>query len=287
MKSDIYANPTFVFDVSECHFYHTIDLPGLGVQLGQWDLRGDFDKYVGGISFEGKRVLDIGCASGFLTFSAEQRGAREVVSFDQDDASRQHFLPFHHKQHYFSPAAFQELHNQHIKKWKNSYWLTHRLFGSQAKVIYGDVYDFPVDGGQFDVVMVCSILEHLADPIRALGSVARVAESELVITTPVLDTEEKIANFVGDASQPDFDYVWWTYSLGVYRHVLRMLGFQITSITKGHYKSLLANALDTRTTIVAKRIEQLGSRDGAADYLMPEENVTVGVVPNLNLRGQL
>jgi len=251
--SELYAKSLFVEKLSDCHFYHTVDLPGLGTQMGEWDLRGDFDQYVGNISFTGKRVLDIGCGSGFLSFSAERAGAREVVSFDMDDSRRQHWLPFHTKLPYRSPAEFQAQHNKWIQQWRNAYWLAHRLEDSQAKVIYGDVYDFPAAAGQFDVVLVCSILEHLSDPIRALASITRVAASELVITGPLIDTDEKIARFEGDASKPEVDYVWWTYSRGVYTHVLRMLGFEITNISYGRYKFVAANVLDHRATIVAKR----------------------------------
>jgi SAM-dependent methyltransferase len=200
--TNIYAEPIFVVNLSDCHFYHTVELPELGLQYGEWDLRGDFDRYVGGIAFEGKRVLDVGCGSGFLSISAEQRGAREVVSFDMDDSRRQHWLPFHSKLAYRSPAEFQAQHNRWIAQWRNAYWLTHRLFGSKAKAIYGDIYNFPVEAGGFDVVLVCSILEHLSDPIRALASVCKVAASELVITGPVLETEENIARFEGDSSRP-------------------------------------------------------------------------------------
>jgi len=251
--SELYAKPLFVKDISECFFFHTMDLPGLGTQMGQWDFRGDFDRYVGNISFTGKRVLDIGCGSGFLSFSAERAGAREVVSFDMDDSRRQHWLPFHTKLPYGSPAEFQAQHNKWIQQWRNAYWLAHRLEGSQAKVIYGDVYDFPVAAGQFDVVLVCSILEHLSDPIRALASVTRVAASELVITTPIIDTDDKIARFEGDASKPELDYVWWRYSRGVYTHVLRMLGFEISNISYAMYKCALTSSLSELPTIVAKR----------------------------------
>jgi SAM-dependent methyltransferase len=190
---------------------------------------------------------------GLLSFSAESAGAREVVSFDMDDSRRQHWLPFHRKPAYTSPAEFQAKHNKWIQQWRNAYWLAHRLGRSQAKVIYGDVYDFPVAAGEFDIVLVCSILEHLADPIRALASVARVAVSELVINSVIIDTDDKIARFEGDASRPEVDYVWWTYSRGVYTHVLRMLGFEITSISSGTYNYVFANLAEERTTIVAKR----------------------------------
>jgi SAM-dependent methyltransferase len=253
MKPELYAEPIVVSDISECYFYHTTDLPDFGVQRGQWDLRGSFEEYVGRTSFAGKRVLDVGCASGFLSFCAERLGAREVVSFDMDDSKRQHWLPFHNKLHYTDPAKFQAEHNKWIQKWRNAYWLTHRLSGSRAKVIYGDVYDMPQAAGQFDVVLVCSILEHLSDPIWALASIARVAYSELVITAPVIESDDKIAEFRGDAERPDLDYTWWFYSIGIYRQVLKMLGFEIDRITKGRYKFELANRLVEQTTIVARR----------------------------------
>jgi len=254
-ESEVYAQPIFVTNVSECYFYHTTELPDLGVQVGEWDLRGKFEEYVGSISFAGKRVFDVGCGSGFLSFSAENRGAREVISFDMDDSKRQHWLPFHQKLHYTAPAEFQAQHNKCIERWRNAYWLTHRLTNSRAKMIYGDVYDITLAVGKFDIVMVCSILEHLADPIRALASIARIAASELVITTPVIETEDKIARFEGDAGRPEIDYVWWTYSIGIYNHVLNMLGFDIVSITKGRYKFVLTDSLEERTTIVARRYQ--------------------------------
>ena len=89
-----FAAPRLIRNLADCHFYHTMDLPEVGLQQGQWDLRGDFVQYVGNVTFTQKRVLDVGCASGFLSFSAEAAGAREVVSFDMDIASRQHWLPF-------------------------------------------------------------------------------------------------------------------------------------------------------------------------------------------------
>ena len=251
--AELYAKPIFVNDISQCYFYHTTDVPGLGVQLGEWDLRNAFDQYVGHVSFDRKRVLDVGCGSGFLSYSAEDAGAREVVSFDMDDSRRQHWLPFHSKLAYADPPKFRAEHNKSIQRWRNAYWLSHRLKGSHAKVIYGDVYDFPVAAGKFDVVLVCSILEHLADPISALASIARVAASKLVITTPIIDTNKKIARFEGDASRPEVDYVWWTYARGVYAHVLRMLGFEILQITNGKYKFVLRNSLEKRHTIVAIR----------------------------------
>ena len=64
-----------------------------------WDLRGRFDEYIGGVDVAGKSVLDIGTATGFLSFEAEKRGAR-VVSFDMEKGSQQTFLPFKDKPYY-------------------------------------------------------------------------------------------------------------------------------------------------------------------------------------------
>jgi len=85
VKDTLFAKPMAVAGVSDCVFYHSMDLPISGSQEGHWDLRGRFDDYVSRISFGGKSVLDVGAASGFLSFEAEKRGAK-VVSIDASTA---------------------------------------------------------------------------------------------------------------------------------------------------------------------------------------------------------
>ena len=79
----IYASPRVVTDITQCYFYHTIDLPEIGTVEGNWDLRAGLHEYLGNFDFRGKRVLDIGTANGILSFWMEKHGA-EVISFDLD-----------------------------------------------------------------------------------------------------------------------------------------------------------------------------------------------------------
>ena len=60
------------------HFYHVMDVPGLGQVGGAWDLRSNLDVYLGRASYAGTTVLDIGAADGFIGFELEKRGARVV-----------------------------------------------------------------------------------------------------------------------------------------------------------------------------------------------------------------
>ena len=69
--------------ISDCTFYHVMDIPGHGVTPGQWDLRETADHYLGNVDFTGMRVFEIGTASGFLCFHMEKRGA-DVTAFDRD-----------------------------------------------------------------------------------------------------------------------------------------------------------------------------------------------------------
>jgi hypothetical protein len=62
-----YATPLVVDDLAQCHFYHRMDIPGVGEVGGQWDLRDCVREYLGNYDFNGKRALDVGTASGFLT----------------------------------------------------------------------------------------------------------------------------------------------------------------------------------------------------------------------------
>src|SRR4051812_5549789 len=100
------ASPRFVDSLNDCFFYHTMDLPEFGAVPGQWDLRDRFDDYVSGLSVTGKSVLDVGTATGFLSFESEKRGASRVVSFDLGDARQQMFIPFRDKPYYQDHEQF-------------------------------------------------------------------------------------------------------------------------------------------------------------------------------------
>ena len=88
----LYATPREA-RFEECSFYHHMDLPVVGEVGSGWDLRPTVDTYLGNLDFRGKRVLDVGAASGFLTFEMEARGA-EVVSFDMVHGSQWNVVPY-------------------------------------------------------------------------------------------------------------------------------------------------------------------------------------------------
>jgi SAM-dependent methyltransferase len=252
-----FVEPRHVADLASCYFYHVMDLPGLGTVGGQWDLRSDFDSYIGNFPLQNRTVLDIGCASGFLSFEAERRGA-SVTSFDLDSASRQTLLPIKGSLYFENLEESIRRRDQGFEKWKNAYWLAHRCYGSRARVYYGDIYHLPEELGTFDVVLVGSVLQHLCDPISALASISRRSADTMIITEPVVNTNDPVAYFHGKANDPVHNYTWWSYSLGIYREVLGMLGFTICSVTCAKYTCLLEEASNKieQTTIITRRTAQ-------------------------------
>ena len=247
------ATPRHIDRLEDCFFYHAMELPGFGLIKAHWDLRGRFDDYLGGVDVAGKSVLDVGAATGFLSFEAEKRVASRVLSFDMSDARQQKFLPFKDKLYYRDPERWAQQYGAEVERWKNAYWLCHRLLNSQAEVYYGDVYDLPQALGQFDIAIVGSVLEHLSDQISALASIARLTKETIVVVSPLLETDERIARFESLASNPDADFTWWTYSLGVYREVFAMLGFSIAKVSHEKYYYMYGDRFEERSTIVAVR----------------------------------
>jgi SAM-dependent methyltransferase len=252
-RDALLAPPRRIERLEDCFFYHAIDLPGFGLIPAHWDLRGRFGDYIGGVDVRGKSVLDIGTATGFLSFEAEKHGATRVLSFDQRDGADQRFLPFKDKPAYRDPAGWAEQYRAEIERWKNGYWLSHRLLGSKAEAFYGDIYDLPKELGEFDIAIVGSVLEHLSDPITALASIARLTKERIIVVTPLLETEDRIARFEGKADRPEADFTWWTYSLGVYREVFGMLGFEIEKVSRSSYRYMFGDRDEERSTIVATR----------------------------------
>jgi hypothetical protein len=172
------------------------------------------------------------------------------------DPRQQTFLPFKDKLYYRDPERWAEVYGAEIEQWKNAYWLCHRLLESKAEVYYGNIYELPTELGQFDITIVGSVLEHLSDQITALASIARLTTETIVLVSPLLQTEERIARFESLASNPEADFTWWTYSLGVYREVFAMLGFNVMKVSHEKYYYMYGDELKERATIVAVRVER-------------------------------
>jgi hypothetical protein len=113
-----------------------MDLPGFEEVGRGWDLRKTIDDYLGHFDFHGKRVLDVGTASGFLTFEMEKRGA-DVVSFDRSSSADWQLAPFGAKG--FDAEKARAAMKTYLEPLRNAYWLTHRLFNSRAHAYYGDI----------------------------------------------------------------------------------------------------------------------------------------------------
>ena len=230
-KEDVYARAKVVTDLGECFFYHTMHIPGYGIVPGPWDLRRTASNYLGGVDFEGKRVLEVGTASGFLCFFMESLGA-EVVAYDLSEAAHWDVVP------YAGWNYQQELKNsrEHIRRLNNGYWLAYRALQSQARVVYGSVYDVPNDIGLVDVAVVSSVLLHLRDPFLALWNAAKLAVETLVIVDRVpnedpLLLKEPYMRFLPEASLVDPTETWWVLSPELLKKFLAVLGFDDVEIT--------------------------------------------------------
>lgn len=171
---ECFARPPLVLpELGECGFYHTIDLPIYGLQLGKWDLRSGIEAYLGPAELRGRRVLEIGTSNGYVCFELERRGA-EVVAFDLDET----------RTFDVNRPISEEVRRDHldgIRRRKNAWWLTHRLLGSRARVAYGHVNHLPAGLGEFDVGFIGNVLQHLQDPVGAVFAVAQRCRS-IVIT---------------------------------------------------------------------------------------------------------
>lgn len=102
----------------------------------------------------GKRVLDIGCADGYYTFLAEERGA-SVVAIDS--------WPY------------------------PGFLLAHEVRGSKAEYHQMNVYDLqPSTLGTFDIVFFMGVYYHLKNPLLALAQVAAVTHELAIIESHVM-----------------------------------------------------------------------------------------------------
>jgi SAM-dependent methyltransferase len=210
--------------LADCAFYHFMDLPGVGQVGHEWDLRPNVDAYLGNLDFRGKRVLEIGPASGFLTFTMEQKGA-SVVAVELTQAKAWEFVPFPREM--MDPIIAKR--RDGLPRMINGFWFAHSALGSRAQVHYGDVYNIPDELGQFDVATMASVLLHCQNPVRIIEQCAQRAQTLLIVERFFPDIEgTPICRLVPSHENGEWG-TWWDFTTQFFDRYLRVLGFgQIT-----------------------------------------------------------
>jgi hypothetical protein len=252
----LYAAPRQVDDLSDCAFYHSMDIPGVGEVEGAWDLRPAVDAYLGGIDVRGKRVLELGTADGYLTFHLERQGASEVVSHDLSEHDRWDAVPYARlSRGQGDPAAPPSWvvdpdadRRTSMRRVNNAYWLAHRAFDSQARLVLGDVYSVPAAIGPVDVSVFGSLLLHTRDPFGALVPALGLTRETVVVTDALgllhlpkvlrrarevlpRQLRRPIMRFMPDwrsSADPDG---WWRLTPEVVQAFVGVLGFERTTVS--------------------------------------------------------
>ena len=248
-----YATPLVVNDPAQCYFYHRLNIPGFGETTGHWDLRDCIKEYLGNYDFKGKRALDVGTASGFLTFSMEKQGA-DVVSFDMASGGQWDVVP--QSEYRRDPVAWTAKRVDGDRRLKNSYWFAHQRLGSKAKAFYGDIYNQPESLGIFDVAVFGMIISHLRDAFRAIYSAARLANSDLIITNQTPAGKKNEAYFIPTIKNGETQ-CWWMFTEGCIKQMVSVMGFEVVRMVKSKPRCLVAgrDGYDVCTAFVCKRVE--------------------------------
>lgn len=246
-SSTLFAEPLAAPKFDDCYFYHVMDIPGHGLTTGQWDLRSGINEYLGHVELNNKRVLEIGPASGFLTFEMEKRGA-SVVSVETTDDPGWDFVPF-------SNAVMEPVLQSrriHMNNLKSSYWFAHHAHQSKARIHYGDVYNLPETIGHFDLSVIASVLLHCNNPLKIVEQCAKRSDSIVIVDFFNPDLEGRpICKLHPNVENNSWD-TWWFFSTDFFVQFLKILGFTDIKITT-HVQFYMEKSSHPLFTIVAKK----------------------------------
>jgi hypothetical protein len=222
----------YVGNEADCLFYHTMDLADGRTLKGAIDLRGTEDAHLGNSDISGKRVLEFGGASGWLT-SYIARSAREVVTLDMPIGREELSAPFAAFSSANGLAGVRETQERIRRGW----WLVKDHTGHLGKKVYGDLHNPPIDLGRFDVSVLPSTLMYVPVPLLVVQAAARVTEECIVITEPVISSLPQAGEGLGPVAlfapnigtdQPGH---WWRHSAAAISRMLMVAGFGNVSMS--------------------------------------------------------
>lgn len=213
--------------LEQCLFYHSVDLaPGHSV-AGFWDLRNGVDSYLGQVDFAGRSVLEIGPASGFLSFHMERCGA-DVTALEPPMSHLWDIVPLQG----FDIDTWRDEFSVQITGVRNSFWYLHHLNQSKVKLIETDPHAIPREAGDFDIGLLCSVLLHCRSPFSMLEGLARRVAQTIIVTDIYDETlgNEPFARLIPRAEIRQVS-TWWSFSPSFIVNALGVLGFAYSEVS--------------------------------------------------------
>jgi SAM-dependent methyltransferase len=235
----------------DCIFYHSMSYPDGESVDGAWDIRGLFDQYIGNYPIAGKTLLDVGTASGFLAFEAERAQAK-VTAIDALRGSEFDRIHFREALYHRDRPAHDAQMDAWLGTLKNGYWWSWHKYQSRVETIYVPLARLPYWTRRFDVVCAGAILEHLADPVTAVGNLALLAKEAVIIAfTPVIDAPSQFMETLTEWTNPEHSFTFWGLSSRLYERLFANVGFSVEMFPA---KARSGGREYTRQTIVARRV---------------------------------
>lgn len=186
-------------------WFHSMPLPGgstkgnksveqLGNEIDLWQFPKDLT---------GKTVLDIGCADGYWTVMAKERGAKSVISIDEQMTNGLRWL------------------------------INEKVFPIEFKLVDVLSPEF-LTLGSFDFVIFAGVLYHTRNPLEALTRVRRATRELAIIESHLNETYGRglpYAVFYETTECNNDPTNWWGPNLPCIEAMMRSAGFRRYEMT--------------------------------------------------------
>jgi len=245
--------PSDNISLDDCEWYHIMEIPGVdGLTDGVFDCREDIDNIFGNLDFNGKKVLNLGPSTGYLSFEAERRGADVTsidLSVDINNNQRDWVLnvakPWR--------KDLEEFANDE-KRRRNAFWYAHKALKSKSKLIICHVNNLPDEVELHDIGLLFSLLVHIRDPYTALMRMCSHINEKIVITElGGYNMRNTLFNSIPLFFRKNFPKkqsptmrflpanfkigsAWWAHKEETIIRMLGLLGFEKTKVTYHDYK---------------------------------------------------
>lgn len=249
-------------DVSRYYWYHTIDLGDGLVTPGLYDYRETIGAFRFPADLHGKRVLDVGSATGYFAFEFARRGAT-VVSVELPSLEQLDRFPGQDTENLLwkiermivphEEERLQALRRRYTSEELWQYLLDgpfrfcQQRLGLPIQRCFSSAYDLTPHntyGGNFDLVFIGDVLVHTLYPLKALAAASALCRGTLVLAQLMpepADGQTPAMVYVG-GDDPQEDHVsWWEPNKPCFVQMLKKLGFRIVE-DAGHHTGVLRPA---------------------------------------------